>query len=250
MRASSQGLWTKWWLQLGRVQVFTQEHGRAVLGLVMLLCWSALFGCTATGGGPALPASRSALTGYLDALRKDHPAAAYGLLSTSLKQSLSIEQFSKQWQAMPQERAVQAAQLRTLLDGSSLQAALRRSASYALPTGGQLLLVPVSQQSSARWVLTDGDLQTLVAKTPEAALRQLIVAVEQRNYSALLRLLTASERQSLESELRERLDRLRATMAKQPPVEVTGDRARLLYDPRFFIELKREADGWRISEFN
>jgi hypothetical protein len=161
-----------------------------------------------------------------------------------------MEQFSKQWQAMPQERAVQATQLRTLLDGSSLQAGLRRSASYALPTGGQLLLVPVSQQSSARWVLTDGDLQTLVAKTPEAALRQLIVAVEQRNYAALLRLLTASERQSLESELRERLDRLRATMAKQPPLEVTGDRARLLYDPRFFIELKREADGWRISEFN
>lgn len=216
----------------------------------MLLCLPGVFGCAVTGGGQAVSGSRGALAAYLEVLRKDDSDAAYGLLSSSLKQSIPKEQFLKQWQTMPQERAAQAAQLRALLDSSSMQDGLRRSASYALPTGGQLLLVPVSQQSSARWVLTDGDLQTLVAKTPEAALRQLIVAVEQRNYSALLRLLTSSERQSLEAELRERLDRLRATMAKQPSLEVTGDRARLLYDPRFFIELKREPDGWRISEFN
>ena len=107
------------------------------------------------------------------------------------------------------------------------------------------------------------------AETPEAVLRLLLTAAEQRNYPALLRLLTKAERQSLEAELTERVERLRTSLARSsaPPapespsgtasgtasettLKPAGDRTRIQYDPRFFIDLKREPEGWRIADFN
>lgn len=140
-------------------------------------------------------------------------------------------------------------------DLASTAPGLRVRAVVTLPQGAQLVLAPVSAERfladrSSAWRVLDPDLQVIRAQTPEAALRLLIAAAEQRNYPALLRLLTKSERQSLEAELSERLERLRSTLSRGQPIETTGERARIQYDPRFFIDLKREQDGWRISDFN
>jgi hypothetical protein len=124
-----------------------------------------------------------------------------------------------------------------------------------LPQGAQLILEPVPAErfvlgKPSAWRILDPDLQVVRAASPEAVLRLLLAAAEQRQYPALLRLLTRGERQSLEAELTERLERLRAHLSQGAPVESTGERARLQYDPRFFIDLKREPEGWRIADFN
>ena len=142
--------------------------------------------------------------------------------------------------------------------GQADASAVQARAVVTLPQGSQLVLAPASAAAADRylagrpslWRVLDPDLQIIRAQTPEAALRLLIAAAEQRNYPALLRLLTRAERQSLEAELSERLERLRSTLARGQQLETTGERARIQYDPRFFIDLRREQDGWRIADFN
>lgn len=203
-------------------------------------------GCTRSRPDPVL----QALHGYHQALERDDPQAAYALLSPSLQQGLPREQFEQLWQQQRPERIEQARQLGQLLGpaGGALRqpGALSQRALLTLPQGAQLAVTPVG----GGWRVSEPDLQLVRAATPEDALRLLLAAVEQRSYPAMLRLLSASERQTLEAELRERAERLRATLSRGQTPEVNGERARLQYDPRFFIELKREADGWRIADFN
>lgn len=268
-----------------RARPLAQALRLMLCGLAVSL---ALVGCGArpqTALTPLLTLSR-----YREALERDDPKAAYALLGQAVQQGLPYEQFTQQWQDTKAERSAQAAQLRQVL-GSGLARAsapvepkrsgaagpvdpvkslapaaaptLTVRAVVTLPQGAQLILTPVPAAQfvageGCLWRILDPDLQAVRAQTPEAALRLLLAAAEQRNYSALLRLLTKSERQSLEAELAERIERLRANLSRGQPsetttettTETTADRARIQYDPRFFIDLRREPDGWRIADFN
>ena len=202
-------------------------------------------GCARPLPDPALRTLRS----YKQALDRDDPQAAYALLSPALQQSLPREQFIELWREQRPERLEQARQLGQLLDERGQlrrREALSSRALLTLPHGAQLAVVP----AASSWRVLEPDLQAVRAQTPEDALRLLLLAVEQRSYPAVLRLLTVSERQTLEAELRERLERLRAALSRGQTPEVNGGRARLSYDPRFFIELKKEPDGWRVADFN
>ena len=204
-----------------------------------------------TGCARPLPADPAlwTLRSYQQALERDDPQAAYALLSPVLQQGLPREQFVEQWREQQPERREQARQLAQLLDERGplrRRESLSSRALLTLPHGAQLVVVP----TGGSFRVLDPDLQSVRARTPEDALRLLLLAVEQRSYPALLRLLSTSERQNLEAELRERLERLRGALSRGLAPEVNGDRARLLYDPRFFIELKREPDGWRVADFN
>lgn len=272
------------------------------LTLALLLLPIALFGGSACA--PRLHSATTALTTlarYREALVRDDSKVAYELMAPAAQQSLPYAQFVQQWKQTQPERAAQAAELQKLLRGerstdfsadvkASSRSPERDRASdsgpglpgapvvqaravVTLPQGSQLVLAPASAAATERflvgrpsvWRILDPDLQIIRAPTPEAALRLLVAAAEQRNYPALLRLLTRAERQSLEAELNERLDRLRSTLSRGLPTETTGtaagptggptstttgDRTRIQYDPRFFIDLRREQDGWRIADFN
>lgn len=223
------------------------RRSRSVLGALAVAVVASGAGCARPQPDPALQAIRS----YQQALVKDDAQAAYALLSPSLAQGLPREQFDQLWQQQRPERLEQARQLGQLLDKGSggkpgRLPGLGARALLTLPQGTQLTVVP----AGGAWRVAEPDLQQVRARTPEEALQLLLLAVEQRSYPALLRLLSASERQALEAELRERADRLRSTLSKGQPVDVSGDRARLQYDPRFFIDLKREPDGWRVLDFN
>jgi hypothetical protein len=258
-----------------RLDELAQSLRFMLCGLAVSL---ALAGCAArppTALTPLLTLSR-----YREALERDDPKAAYALLGQAVQQSLPYDQFAQQWQDTKAERSTQAAQLSQVLGGglarvgapaepklsaaagpvgSAVTPTLTVRAVVTLPQGAQLILAPapaaqfVAGQSSL-WRGLDPDLRAVRAQTPEAALRLLLAAAEQRNYPALLRLLTKSERQSLEAELTERIERLRANLSRGQPIETTTetttDRARIQYDPRFFIDLRREQDGWRIADFN
>jgi hypothetical protein len=235
------------------------------------------------------PLPTDTLAAYRQALERDDPAAAYRLLSPTAQQHLSFEKWSARWKETPLERA---AQHKLLLEGqnlagsstspstsssgdqaggqasSSSKGVIAMQAAIALPQGTELVMAPTpsgtqrvsrftpslqrSLHRSTDWQVADPDLAAVHAETPEQVLRLLIEAVEQRNYFALLRLLSTTERKALETELRERIDRLRSSLSrkKSPAVEVRGDRAHYQYDPRFFVDLVRERDGWRVLDLN
>jgi hypothetical protein len=238
---------------------------------------------------PVAVSPQTTLSLYRDALVRDDAKAAYGLLAKALQQELPYDQFVQQWQDTKEERAAQAGKLRLAITTSQPagsdrdlapgQSALSTHAVVTLPQGTQLTLEPSAptraKAKAGAWTIVDPDLQIIRAATPQAALRLLLAAAEQRNYPALLRLLTTGERQSLEAELQERIERLRTSLehsqstppAAGPPgaapvvsaasatstaasPESTSDRVRIQYDPRFFIDLRREQDGWRIADFN
>lgn len=239
-----------------------------------------LIGCIAQRGQP-VPTPAETLAAYRSALETNDPAAAYKLLSPLVKQRLTFEKFSADWKTTEAERATQ----RQFLTKSDLP--IVTQAAVTLPQGTVLLLTPAgdgralnlsrTESCSSCWRILDPDLGAIHAETPERVLSLLINAVEQRNYFALLRLLSASERQAIEAELRERTERLRMSLSnlsqqKKPPgpnltphnpaapplqeatlpsaIEVRGDRAHYQYDPRFFVDLVREKDGWRILDLN
>jgi len=257
-----------------RARPFARARRFLLCGLAVSL---GLVGCGARP--PTALTPLLTLRSYHEALEREDPKAAYALLGQAVQQSLPYEQFAQQWQDTKPERSAQAAQLSQVLRGDLARAVapaeprrpdavgpggppgpveaptLTVRAVVTLPQGAQLILTPapvaqfVAGQSSA-WRVLDPDLRVVRAQTPEAALRLLLAAAEQRNYPALLRLLTKSERQSLEAELAERIERLRANLSRGQPIETSADRARIQYDPRFFIDLRREQDGWRIADFN
>ena len=90
----------------------------------------------------------------------------------------------------------------------------------------------------------------LHAATPEEALRLFAKALEARQFDFVLALLGEPLGIEVDRQLRERIERLRIALETGLPLEVTGDRARLQYDPRFRLDLKRQEGEWRIVDLN
>lgn len=208
--------------------------------LAGVLLW---VGCAANPRSSAEVTLRS----YAKAIAQDDARSAYQLLSPSLAGRISQDEFAKQWRENRRELDEQRRQIDELLGRSGHP--VREEALVRLSQGSAVRLVAQPRKLGTVWQLGDANLQSVSAPTPHDTLKLLLFAVEQRNYSALLRLLSTEERRALEAQLTERIERLRAALVK-PTIEVRGDRARIEYDPRFFIELVREGDSWRIADLN
>lgn len=240
------------------------------------------------------PTAAETLSAYRSALEHDDPASAYELLAPELKRRFSKEAWRAEWDALKSERT---AQFRLLAELPQKRWAapkreqtaqtqqhpsagnVKAKAVIALPQGTALMLLPSpSFGPSCRvcWSIANPDLAAVHAETPEKALELFIHAIEQRNYRALLRLLSFAQGQAIEQEIRERTERLRTSLAQKksfvnpstaippgpsalpptgspsptPTFEIYGDRIHYQYDPRFFIDLVREKDGWRILDLN
>lgn len=226
-----------------------------------------------------------ALTRYRDALERDDAKAAYELLAEPLRQALPFSAFQQQWSDNATERAAQAAALKAALRGAA--PGLSQQAVVTLSSGTQLVLTaePGAGAGAPAWRVVDPDLSRVRADTPEAALKLLLDAIDQRSFPAMLRLLAPAERQLIEAEIRERAEKLRTVLSRglanlaepaagpeggapasdpgttrrpgtatpaPPPLppsstrpgltisrDARGERMRLQYDPRFFIELQR-----------
>ncbi len=218
------------------------------LGAVAALVWSTVVAVGGAGcAGRSTVSPAATLRRYADAIATDDARAAYQLLSPSLRSSVRVEDFEKQWHDNRRERDEQRQLILTML--SRRHPSLSERAELRLVQGSVIHLSSVSQTFGNSWVLSDANLRSVSATTPQEALRLLLLAAEQRNFSALLRILSSEQRQALEAQLSERIERLRAALLR-PSIEVSGDRARIEYDPRFFIELTREGGSWRVTDLN
>lgn len=261
-----------------------QRNAGPVRSAIGLLSRAGLFLVAGVVGSACTPRSTDAeisqtLRSYRSALHADDARATYDLLSSELQAGASVERFNQQWASRAIERSSQQAQLDAALaawhrssSSRSMEAAsgVTRSTRLRMSVPGSApaeLVLATDRQG--RWRVAQAELSAPDASTPEAALRGLLAAMEQRSFSAVFRLLSAKTRQAVEEELQERVLRLRNALQAAPTVnletrsvgapsssfsgiriEVRGNQARIQYDSRFFIELVRESEGWRIRDMN
>jgi PAS domain-containing protein len=188
-----------------------------------------------------LPEPTTAVRRYLDALDRDDPHAAWMELSSAARARLPEREFTDRWRASADERRSQAAQLKASLAAP----AVRQWAAVVFVDGGR---VPIARDGG-EWRLATTALSELHAATPQEALALLARALESRRYDLLFAVLSESTRAAVEAELRERTERLKAAL-EHPNLEINGDTARLQYDPRFHVELRRQEGEWRVLNMN
>jgi hypothetical protein len=205
--------------------------GRAVLPLALLVV-----GCARA----ALPDPSVALRQYLAASVHDEPRAAWAGLSDELRRRIPEREFAERWRATALERRAQAEAAREPL--AAYGAA--QTAELHLADGRTLTLV----RESAGWRLAAARPREPGGASPEEAVRRFAQALEAHDFDGVMQLLGDPLRGIIERELADRLARLKATAAKG--VKVDGDRARIRFDDRYFIDLKRENGQWRVADFN
>jgi len=206
----------------------------ARLGAVALV---ALIGCARA---PSVARPESGLAAWARALERDDPHAAWLLLAADVRQRSSEAELTARWRATADERKQQAAQLAAAVAGHRVT----ESARLVRPDGRASFAV----LEEAGWRVTNPRSSEPGPQTPEEALRRFARALEQHSFDSLVSLLSDPLRAMVEHELDERLTRLKKALGQ--PITVDGDHARLLYDPRFHIDLKREDGAWRVADFN
>ncbi|HZS38768.1 MAG TPA: hypothetical protein VFF06_18175 [Polyangia bacterium] len=206
----------------------------ARLGAVAL---TALIGCARA---PSVARPETGLAAYRRALERDDARAAYALLAADVRQRVTEAEFAARWRATVEERKNQSAQLqvavteRQVTEHARVVRADGRSSFAVLEQAGWRVTAPRSSEPGPQ--------------TPEEALRRFARALEQHSLESLLALLSDPLRGLVEHEIEERLGRLKKALGQ--PVTVDGDHARVLYDPRFHVDLKRENGTWRVADFN
>lgn len=208
-----------------------------IASYVLFVVW-ALGGCRPEAD-PYHP--KTALADYVSHVEDNDAKAAYQMLSKKIRRGLSFEAFARKWKKNYAELRVQAADIKKRLGKHKLYEV------HARLTLGKRRSVTFNHESR-RWRIVAGVGGGVDAPTPRDAIRGLVKALESKNFSAFLKLMSSERRKQFLKEINLRLEKLKANVDRD--IEVTGNRARLQYDPRFWIMLLKENGAWRVVEFN
>ncbi len=204
---------------------------------VLCLLWAA-GGCRPVAD-PYHP--KTALAQYVHHIEANNSKAAYAMLSKKLRRLLSYEAFARKWKKNYAELRFQAANIRKQI-GKHKQYEVQARMKL-----GQRRNVSFTHEDN-RWRIIGGVGGGVESPTPRAAIRALVKALETKNLSAFIKLLGADRRKQFLREMTLRLEKLKANLDRD--FEITGNRARLQYDPRYWIMLVKENGAWRVVEFN
>lgn len=184
---------------------------------------------------------RSALDRYVRAVRANDPRAAYDLLSKEIRAQVTLEEFTRRWRESHGDLKHQA---------EAIEKARTQTSAYALRATialGAQRTVSLALEGD-RWRLLGGVGSGFDSASPKEAVQALVRALESRNFSAFLKLLSKPRREQFLKEMSLRLEKLKANLDRD--IEVLGNRARLQYDPHYWIQLVKEKGVWKIVEFN
>jgi hypothetical protein len=184
---------------------------------------------------------RSALDRYVRAVRANDPRGAYEQLSKEVQSQVSVEEFTRRWRESHADLTQQAA---------SIEKARTKPSAYALRATivvGKQRTISLALQGD-RWRIQGGVGSGLDSASPKEAVQALVRALESRSFSAFLKLLSKPRQEQFVKEMSLRLEKLKANLDRD--IEVLGNRARLQYDPRYWIQLVKEKGVWKILEFN
>ena len=211
---------------------------RKRLRLVLLLT----LGCAAAPPRPQPPPS-TAIAAFATAVLRDDPQAAYALLSHAAQKGQPFADFTRSWREYRLEMDAQAQHLlRDLELGTPIDETAR------LEIDGSELTVC---REPGGWRLQLPTMGGMRAKSPLEALRRFASALEARDATSAMRVLSEKRRDALRLLLETFLAGLKAR--KDADIELAGDRAFLRWNDgklRWKVSLVREAGEWRIYEIN
>lgn len=175
---------------------------------------------------------------YVEALESS-PAEAYELLSRSQRHRLTPEEFQQASQEYSDEVQAQVRQLRL-----QLAEPIPVHAEVRLSSGEVVTLV----LEGGHWRIADGASGAVALASPLQTVRALRRALQRRSYQSLLRVLSREARSQVEDELTRITEGL--DNEEDLRIEVTGNRARVVYDDNHFVELVREDGLWVVVDMN
>jgi len=175
---------------------------------------------------------------YVEAI-ESNPGEAYELLSRSQRHRLSREEFQEASERYSDEVRAQARQLRL-----QLAEPIPVYAEVRLSSGEVVTLV----LENGRWRISDGASGAVGLASPLQTVRGLRRALQRRSYQALLRVLSREARSQIEDEITRITEGL--DNEEDLRIEVTGNRARVIYDGNHFLDLVREDGLWVVVDMN
>lgn len=212
---------------------------RSLPAVALLTFTFVLAGCSggSRGSGP-----QDVLQRYVEAIETDQPTVAYDLLHKNVRRSVNRAEFIRRWKEMRPELKKQAA---TLKKHPKLM--VKASASLVYSSGIRMKVV---YDKTKRWNLEDGFPVAAHTPTPVHAIKAFLAAVEQRNFRALIKLLSKKTGQSTEERVETWVSGLKEALELADEIEVSGTTARLKFGNRHFIELVQEEGQWKVTSVN
>ena len=206
---------------------------------LLLVLTLGLAGCggASRGSGP-----QDVLQRYVKAIETDQPAVAYDLLHKNVRRSVSRTEFIRRWKEMRPELKEQAATLK-----KQPKLAVKAGASLVFSSGIRMKVV---YDKSLRWNLENGFPVAAHTPTPVHAIKAFLSAVEQRNFRALMKLLSKNIQQRTEERVETWVSGLKEALELADEIEVSGTTARLKFGNRNFIELVQEEGQWKVTKVN
>jgi hypothetical protein len=193
-------------------------------------------------GGPSSPAA-DGVREYVRALRSNDAHNAYDLMSSDARKAISYDEFALQWKQSNGERTWQAKVLEDSLKGNP-DVGERALVSYS---DGKLVQL---EREGKTWRLESQLVSRSRAKAPQDAIRLFADAVNARDVSGALNVLTQRRRDGLMKQVEGFITGL-GKHANDALDQASSDRAELRWDEngiRYRIVLRKEDDEWRIDD--
>lgn len=213
--------------------------------LTVVAAVALLAACGPRGAGKGSVASPAPeLRAWIDAVKRDDPKAAWGLLAASRQKQTSYADFERRWKESKVERERQAAALES---GLRDEPSLGERATVQLVGDKKATLL----HESGEWHMEQPLMGSARASSPQEALRLFAAAVEARSFDGALRLLTSTRRDGLVELLT--LFETGVKTHAGGEIEITGDRAILKWNDgkkRWKITLRQENGEWRIDDID
>jgi hypothetical protein len=207
--------------------------------------WLGVVFVAAGCGGAAGPSSPAAdgVRAYVQALHRGDPHDAYALLSSDTRKKVSFDDFALAWKQGDKERAWQAKVLEDSLKGNP---DVGERALISFPDGKLVQL----EREGKTWRLESELVSRSRARQPRDAIRLFADAIEGRDLTAVLNVLTQRRRDGLTKQV----EGFVAGIGKRINERIDqfgNDRAELRWDEngiRYRIVLRKEDDEWRVDD--
>jgi hypothetical protein len=209
------------------------------------LCALALTSAACGGSYNSKTPASKGVQELIAVLNSDDPHRAYELLSDEAKRAVSYKEFEQQWRLTAAERAWQTTALKDSLRGAPN---VGERAIVGFPDGKSVPL----ERDGKLWRVEVPLVTHAQTPRPRDAIRAFADALEQRDVSAALSMLTKHRRDGLARQIEGFLRGL-GDHVDDAIDEYDGDRAELRWDQggiRYRVLLRREDDEWRIDDIS
>jgi hypothetical protein len=221
----------------------------------MRLPWLVLvplaLGCAGTRPPPATP--ELAVIDFARALNQGRFDEAYARMSEEYRERVPFEQFKRQLSENPEETAALSHALSHVQEEATLEATVRYDDDH------EIGLRREGKGEEASWFLSSPLVDFYDQSTPRSALRAFVRALENKRYDVVMRLIPNADKEGITSDRlaeawsgdgRKELERLVHNLREHldDPIEVTGDRATMVYGDQMRAQLVRESGLWKVED--